>query len=346
MLKQQQIQLIALTPFLFLALTPFALFGCSQVTHHVSRLHLGTVVNITIITDSHDHAAKAAEAAFVEISRIEMLMSPVLKGDVFRINKEAEDHPVTVSDETFAVIHRAKEIWQETAGAFDITFASISKFWDFNRIPFIPPQKNIIQKYLYLVNSDNLLLDARNKTVKFAKKHMKIGLGGIAKGFAILRAIEILRAQSITNAIVEAGGDLMVIGSKGSEQWRVGLAHPRAQEILSIIDLSDGCAIATSGDYERFAMHRATRFHHILDPKTGFPANRCISVSVICSDPVSADAYATAFFVLGKERAFEIIKKKGNLEAIIIEPDMRIYASESLKKRMHMLLDMKINWIK
>ncbi len=178
----------------------------------------------------------------------------------------------------------------------------------------------------------------------FEKRGMKIGLGGIAKGYVIRRALEVLRSLGIEHAIVDAGGDLQVLGTKDGEEWLAGLVHPRTKELVIAIKMRDGDTVATSGDYERFAEHRGVRYHHIIDPATGFPANRLASVSVICSDPVEADAYATAIFVMGKERAVEFLKGRSGLEVILIDPEMRVWASESLRGRIVMLKEMGVEW--
>ncbi len=334
-----------LTPLAVLALTLAIFAGCrAQITHHVSRMYLGTIVNITIIADSHEHAARAAEAAFSEIARIEALMSPrSTSGDVYRINHHASRKSVAVSDETFELLLRAQEVWAKSGGAFDITFASIACFWNLADSKFKPPAASLLKRHITKVDSARMILNRKKKTVKFTLPGMKIGLGGIAKGYAILRAIEVLRAQGIRHAIVEAGGDLMVIGDNNSTPWRVGLRNPRRDDILAALSLRSGETIATSGDYERFAMYQGMRYHHIFDPKTGFPANRCISVSVLCDDPVKADAYATAFFVMGKEHAF-LLAKKENVQAIIIEPGMKIYMSESLKEKIHFFGKQEVIW--
>lgn len=343
----QKVRVISFYLILLCAVTLFLSSGCrQQITHQVSRIYLGTIINITIIADSHDVAANAAEAAFAEIARIESLLSPKSEsGDVARANRYASKVDVQISEETFRIIERAKGIWQKTDGAFDITFASIAHLWNFGKKPFMPPSRQSVLSLLDRIDSGKLVLDHNKKTVHYKKAGIKIGLGGIAKGYAIRRAIEIIRSHGIQNAIVEAGGDLMVIGNKSGSLWRVGLAHPRKQEILAAILLEDGQSVATSGDYERFSTYRGRRYHHILDPKTGFPAMRCVSVSVICSDPEMADAYATAFFVMGRQRAFEFMRNEKNLEAIIIEPDMKIYASESLKGKVHIQDMHQVCWV-
>ncbi len=329
------------------ALTLAMFAGCrAQITHYTSRMYLGTIVNITIVADSHEHAARAAEAAFAEIGRIEALMSPrSTSGDVYRINQYASRKSVAVSDETFELLLRAKEVWGKSSGAFDITFASIASFWNLTDSTFKPPTASLLKQHLGKVDSAKMILNRKKKTVKFSLPGMKIGLGGIAKGYAIMRAIEVLRAQGIQHAIVEAGGDLMVIGDNNGRPWRVGLRNPRKDDILAVLSLRSGETVATSGDYERLAMYQGRRYHHILDPKTGFPANRCISVSVLCDDPVKADAYATAFFVMGKEQAFPLANKE-NVQAIVIEPYMNIYVSESLKEKIHIFGKQEVVWMR
>ncbi|MCX7679123.1 MAG: FAD:protein FMN transferase [Spirochaetes bacterium] len=303
-------------------------------------------MTITISVESRDTAMNAANAAFDEIARIERLMSPVVvTSDVCRINALADRQSVEVSEETFKILEYAKEVWRKSEGAFDITFASVAHLWHFDPKNFSPPSNHRVRSFLHLVNSENLLLDRARKAVRFRKKNMKIGLGGIAKGLAILRAIETLQRHGIRNAIVEAGGDLMVIGTKGNERWRVGLVHPRKKEILAVIEMFPGKAVATSGDYERFSMYRGIRYHHILDPSTGFPARNCISVSVICDDPIKADAYATACFVLGKEKAFALAKKD-NFSLIVIDTNMQMYVSETLQGKINLIGNIPLQWVR
>jgi len=306
---------------------------------------IGTLVNITIVADSQEKAIIASEAAFAEIKRIEALMSPVIKGsDIARVNESASRMPITIAPETFNLITQSKNIWKETGGAFDITFASIARLWDYRRTPFSPPPPALVRSMKHLVDSAKMELDEGRKTVRFKKPGMKIGLGAIAKGYAIRRAMEIIRRYGIENAIVDAGGDLQVIGSKNGEDWIAGLIHPRTKQIVIGIKMRDGDAVATSGDYERFAMYRGIRYHHIIDPATGEPARHFASVSVICKDPVEADAFATAIFVMGMDRAGELLAKRTDLTVIVIGTDMKVRASRALEGRLVMPGDVEIGW--
>ncbi len=311
-----------------------AAIGAGKLNTYM-RPMLGTIVNLTIIAPSGETASSAARAAFGEIERVEKLMSPHLaESDVSGINARAAEGPVRISADTFSVITLAQEVSRLSGGAFDASFASLGKLWDFSREPFTPPEKHEILRLLPLVNYRNIVLDKKNHTVRLTKKGMKIGLGGVAKGYAIGKAVEALKKHGVKDAIVEAGGDLKVIGSKFGAPWRVGLMHPREKSIILTLTLKDGESIVTSGDYERHAIHKGVRYHHIIDPSTGFPAKGLVSVSVIAKDPARADAFATALFVMGKEKAVELLAKRKDLKAILIDNGMRIYASKDLKERM------------
>ncbi len=335
--------LTILTPLFF----PLFLSAATSVEkpHTYMRPMLGTMVNLTIIAGSEELAATAARAAFGEIERIENLMSPRLaESDVSRINARAVVEPVRVSADTLAVIALSQEVSRLTGGAFDASFASLGRLWDFSKEPFSPPEKSEVLRLLPLVNYKNILLDNKRLTVRFVRKGMRIGLGGVAKGYAVGKAIEAMKRLGIENAIVEAGGDLHVIGSKFGNPWRVGLMHPREKSIILTLALQGGESIVTSGDYERFAMYKGIRYHHIIDPATGFPAKGLSSVSIIAKDPALSDALATALFVMGKEKAIEFVSKRKDLKAILIDPELRIYASKELKGRIAPVNKIVINW--
>ncbi|HPJ38579.1 MAG TPA: FAD:protein FMN transferase [Spirochaetota bacterium] len=315
-------------------------------TYRVGRPLIGTLINLTIVTDSEAHAAKAAEAAFAEIARIESLFSPFRKeSDVFRMNAFGGTREVPVSDESLRLLKQAVDISAATDGAFDVTFATLSGLWRVGSDPFVPPSGKRVQELLQYMGADKILLSLQKKSVRFKNRKTKIGLGGIAKGYAILRAIEVLRAHGITKAIVDAGGDVQVLGSRDGSPWRVGLIHPRTKNIIAVLALEPGQSVATSGDYERFSMYKGRRYHHIIDPRTGFPAEGMASVSVLCSDPVAADAYATAFFVMGMERARGILSQRKDLQAIIIDNNMKIYVSKGLKGQVTWNGNIGIAWL-
>ena len=319
--------------------------GCSDKTYQFSRPLLGTIVNITVI-GAEERAADAADAAFAEISRIEGLMSPYKQSSsLCNINKNADKRPVAVDSETFNVISRSLEVSYETEGAFDISFASISKLWDYSKNPFIPPALSVVKRRILLVNYKNIVLNFKAQSLILNQKGMQIGLGGIAKGYAIRRGLMMLQKSGIEGGIVEAGGDLQVLGKKNGKNWVTGLMHPRKRSLILSVTLRNGESIATSGDYERFADYNGKRYHHIIDPKTGFPAQGMISVSVISKDPVLSDAYATAFFVMGIKKTREFLRTHKDIYVILIDEDMKFYVSSEQKDKINSFENLSIEWI-
>jgi FAD:protein FMN transferase len=322
------------------------LTACRQEPYRECRMQLGTIINLTILGETEKKASELANGVFTGIDSVERLMSPYREGsDVYRINRHAADKSVTVSPDTLEVIRESIAVADETYGCFDITFASLSHLWRLNDPDFHPPAPLEVARLLDRVNYRNVRLDVDQRTVRLTKSGVKIGLGGIAKGYAVRRGIAYLKANGARHAIVAAAGDLQVMGSNHGEPWAAGLMHPRKKAIIMSITLSDGDAISTSGDYERVAFHGGTRYHHIMDPRTGYPAKTFSSVSVISKDPVHSDAYSTAIFVMGMERARELLKKKKGLSVILIDLDMKIYASRELKERIKMIEKGEVGWM-
>jgi len=320
--------------------------SCQGSLIHISRPQLGTLVNLTFI-DDEERAPETARAVFDEIERIENLMSPVrTSSDVYRVNRMKESGPVAVSAETYDLIKKSIDVSVETGGCFDISFASIAQVWDYKSKHFIPPGGKTVASLLPLVNYRNIILYPEKRSIAFALPGVKIGLGGIAKGYAAQRGIAILRRRGIRSAIVAAAGDLQVMGTKYGKRWIVGLKNPRKNSIMLTIGLDDGDAVSTSGDYERFAVYRGRRYHHIIDPRTGFPADTFSSVSVISKNPVLSDAYSTAIFVMGFERAKEFLTRHAEIDVILIDQKLNAYISSRLKDRITFLDAAIVDWLK
>ena len=320
--------------------------ACGRVTiYHYSRLQMGTLINLSLICESEDRALRAADAAFDAIEKVEALMSPARKdSDLSRINRMAAKGPVMVAPETLRVIQKSLEVSRETGGAFDISFAGLGALWDFKNPSFRPPDRTALAGKLPLVNYNNIIISENSRSVRFKRQGMKIGLGGIAKGYAISKAVAALQNEGVRAFIVDAGGDLTVGGTKFGKEWRVGIRHPRKEGVLGALTLDDGESIVTSGDYECFVIHHGVRYHHILDPKTGFPTRTFSSVTVIGSDPTLIDARATALFVMGGVRAREFLKSHPGLKAVLVDLDMKIAASKELKGRIEWLEKVEVQW--
>ena len=325
-----------------LLLVILPLLACSQEKISVGKTLMGTIVTITV-QSNNPNARQAISLAFDEISRIEKLMSPFLQeSDVYKINHGAAQTAIKISPETFALIEKSYKLSEKTQGAFDITFVPLGRLYNYKDPNFTPPSTNDIKKIKHLVDYKNLTLNSEKHEVVKKYDGVQIGLGAIAKGYAIAQAASVLRKNGIKSAIVESGGDLQVIGTNAGKAWRTGLMHPRKKEILLSISLKNNDSIATSGDYERYVEYEGKRYHHILNPQTGAPAQTFASVSVISKDPALADAYSTAIFVMGLN-ALEFLKN--DVSVIMIDLNMNIYISKNLKGRINLLYNYDVNWI-
>jgi thiamine biosynthesis lipoprotein len=260
-------------------------------------------------------------------------MSPWLdSSDVTRINRSAGKERVKVSPETFEVIQKAQEISELSEGGFDITIGPLTELWREARKKTIPPSIEDVKEKLGLVNFKNIETDQEGK-VFLKKKGMAIDLGGIAKGYAVDRAFELLKSLGYRNLIVNAGGDLRVGGLKNNQPWSIGIQNPReSQKILARIPVSD-MAVTTSGDYEKFFIYEGKRYHHIFNPRDGFPAEGCQSVTIVTKDCITADGLATAVFVLGAEKGYSLCQKLDGVDCLIVDKEGKIIFSPGLKDR-------------
>ena len=311
--------------FFFLLLCPHTSNPSDLFKYH--QVAMGTVIEITLIADDEEAANKASLQAFQEIKRIETLMSPWLdSSDVTRINRSAGKEWVQVSPETMEVIQKAQEISELSEGGFDITIGPLTELWRKAREKKTPPSIEDVKGKLDLVNFKNIGIDPEGK-VLLKKKGMAIDLGGIAKGYAVDRAFELLKSLGYKNLIVNAGGDLRVGGFKNNQLWSIGIQNPReSQKLLARISVSN-TALATSGDYEKFFLYQAKRYHHIFNPKDGFPTDGCQSVTIFSKDGMTADALATAVFVLGTEKGYSLCQKLEGVDCIIVDKEGKIIFS-------------------
>ncbi|MFQ5456333.1 MAG: FAD:protein FMN transferase [Nitrospirota bacterium] len=292
---------------------------------------MGTDIEIivSVSDDISDKRVKdAINAALKEIKRIENLMSSWIDAsEVSRINKNAGIRPVKVSKELFELISRAKKFSKITNGAFDISFAGLKGLWNFYDNKKYVPEEDEIKKVLHLVNYRNIIME--NDAV-FIKKGMRIDLGGIAKGYTIDRVAAILREYGIENALIKAGGDIRAEGRKDGKPWKIGIQHPRkGSKFIGIINGED-ISVSTSGDYERYFMKDGKRYHHIIDPETGYPADRSQSVTILGTETVVTDALATAVFILGPEDGMKLVEQMRGIDAVIIDKNGNLSVSEGV----------------
>ena len=296
--------------------------GCAPAPErfHSARPLMGTVVEITLYHPDQDRARELIDRAFAEMERIERLMSiRIAASEVARINREAYPGPIAVDREVFDLIGRALEAWRETSGAFDITVGPLMQLWPLYRAEKILPNDAQVGEALKRVGFDLLMLDPESSRIAFKKPGMSIDLGGIAKGYAIDRAIGVLRGGGVASALVNAGGDLYALGLKpDGTPWRVGVRHPRRpEELIATLEVHD-IAIMTSGDYEHYFLKDGRRYSHIVDPRTGFTARGTAGVTLSAPIATWADALATGVLVLGPDAGLELVNRLPQVEAAIL----------------------------
>lgn len=281
---------------------------------------MGTIVEITVCQAQEQKALIILQKAFEEIARVEDMMSCYKKeSEISRINAEAFKAPVRVSDELFGLIQESIEYWRMTRGAFDVTVEPLMVLWPFYKDKIVLPAKSKVTETLKSVGADKLELDPEKKTVRFTHPRMALDLGAIAKGYAVDRAIQVIRAAGVRCALVNAGGDLYALGRKpAGRKWRMGVQHPRKPDrLICTFDIED-TGVATSGDYERYFIKDGKRYCHIIDPHTGVPATGSVSVTVEADNATRADALATSVFVLGPEEGIKLIEALPRVEGAII----------------------------
>ena len=282
---------------------------------------------------SREAVNERIEAAFAEIERVEAMMSEWRPDSpISKINAAAGSPPIPVPAELRDIILRSIELSRQSNGAFDITWKGIGDLWQWSDTNFTPPDQPTIQVALERVDYRNIVV-TRN-SVGLMDSGMQIGLGGIAKGYGVDRAALKLRQSGLNNFMVNGGGDIYVAGLNFGRPWRLGIRHPRKgrQTLLAALDLSDA-ALVTSGDYEQGRIIDGQRIHHILDPRTGAPAQPCQSVSVIAPTAESADALATTVFILGPEEGLKLIADRPDTDTLIVDQDGRLWMTPGFKAK-------------
>lgn len=292
---------------------------------------MGTEVSVYLWSDDDALGEQALEEVFAEAERIDRLMSTYKEGsEISEINRLAADGPVVAGEELFRLLQRSLDISVLTLGAFDITFDSVGRHYDFRARQ--RPDAETVAVERENIDYRYVKLDEAASTVAFKKKGVRINLGGIAKGYVVERGVDILRRHGIENAIVTAGGDSRLLGDRRGRPWMVGIRDPRIDgEIAISVPLADE-AISTSGDYERYFDEDGLRYHHIIQPETGEPAGSVQSATVFGPDAVITDALSTSVFVMGVERGLTLIATLPDYESIVIDSEGRVYYSDGLQE--------------
>ncbi len=308
----------------------------SHKVHHSVQV-MGTVVDLNFWTNDDPGAAKAAKAAFAEFERVDRLMSSWLQdSDVAKINRSAGAKGIVVDPEVMQLVLRAHEAGKASGGAFDISVGAFRGLWKFDQdVDGTIPSEAEVKKRAKLVNYRKVRLSKKARRVRLARKGMRITLGGVAKGYAVDRAVAILRKQGFNDFILQAGGDLYASGQPGSRLWRVGIRDPRGGRDVpfAMAEVKDR-TFSTSGDYERSVMVKGVRYHHILDPATGNPASRSRSVTVLANDALTADIWSTALFVMGPDKGMKYVESRSDMEAVFVAKDNQVHISSGLQGKL------------
>ena len=315
------------------------LFFCTALSQNSAEIYTKNVVlmgsdfQITIVEKDKLRAEFLINLCVSEITRIENLISSWRKSsETSLINSNAGIKPVKVKKELFDLISRSIKISEITQGSFDITYASLDEVWYFDRKMLSLPTKTDISNSVSKIGYENIILDKKNQTVFLKLRGMKIGFGAIGKGYAADKAKDILIKKNVKSGIINAGGDLTAWGEKPSgNDWMIAIVNPlNKNKVFSWLPINDK-SIVTSGSYERFIKFNGKSYSHIIDPRSGYPIDGILSVTIIAEKAELADALATSVFVLGENVGLDLINQLPGVDCIIINDKNEIIKSKNIE---------------
>ncbi len=314
-------------PLLFLALLLVAMPAFAE-WYSDEQAIMGTRVSVSVWHDDQAGAEALLNRSMAEMRRVDAAFSPYREdSELSRLNREAAVRWVNVSDELWELLQRARQVSEWSDGAFDITFASVGRFYDYRegRQPTADEREAV-----EAIGYRHVELDAERHRVRYLHPQTYVDLGGIAKGHAVDRVSRIIMEAGVHNASVSAGGDSRIIGDRRGKPWHIGIRDPRdEQAMVAILPLMD-VAVSTSGDYERYFEEGGVRFHHILDPSTGASADGAMGVTVLGPEATLTDALSTTIFVLGVERGLAFANRIPGIDAIIVDPAGKLHFTDGL----------------
>jgi FAD:protein FMN transferase len=301
---------------------------------------MGNQFELSVVADDEQWANDKIEQGIDEIRRIEKLLTTFSDdSETNQVNQNAGIKPVKVSRETFELIRRSIRISEVTQGAFDITYGSIDKrLWNFDQQMTSLPDKETAKKMVRLINFRNIVLDDVQCTVFLKEKGMRIGFGGIGKGYAADRAKQVMKNNGVESGVVNASGDMTAWGLRADgKKWTVAIVNPDLKhEVFSYMDLTDA-AVATSGNYEKFVMIDGKKYSHTINPRTGLPVTGIKSVTIITAHAELADAMATPVTIMGIEAGLHLVNQMKNMEAVIIDDHNNLYTSKNINLKVPLL---------
>jgi FAD:protein FMN transferase len=294
---------------------------------------MGNRFEITVVGDDRLWADKRIDDAVEEIKRIEKLFTTFDESSQTNlINRNAGIAPVKVDREVYDLIERSKKISALTQGAFDITYGSIDKrLWNFDKTMTSLPDAQTAKKLVRLINYQNVILDEKNCSVFLKEKGMRIGFGGIGKGYAAEKAKSLLQQKGVKSGIINAAGDLTAWGHQpNGKPWTIGIADPDTKrQAFSFLEITN-TSIATSGNYEKFVLIDGKKYSHTIDPKTGLPVRGIKSVTIICPNAEIADAMATPVMIMGIKTGLDMLNQIKGIAGIVIDDNDKIYTTKNI----------------
>jgi len=325
-------------------ITALFISGCfdktnSSKVYKETQFLMDTVVEITAYGPGAEEAVKAAFAEFQHLHALTNNFDD--NSQVSKINQMAGKEKVVVDPELVKIIKFSQDVSDKLGGSFDITVGPLTKLWGIGHKGEYVPSQAEIDKVLPLVNYHLVEVDTTANTIYLPKAGMMLDLGAIAKGYATDQAVEVLKAKGITSALVNAGGDVRVIGNKpDGKPWRIGIQHPRDPDGISAkLALTEWDTMETSGDYQRFMMKDGIRYSHILDPRTGWQPREVSSVTMVNSSSTYGDVLSKPIFVLGVEKGLELLKQFPGNEAVIVTLDGKIIITPGLEGKIELSSD-------
>jgi len=343
LIKKQGLAGIMWNKLIIIVLSMMFFFtGCSNTWHNpveknkpveAKDFMMGTVITQKVYGEN---AKKAVDEVSEKLKQIESTLTiNAPGGEVNKLNESAGKGSIQLSNETIYLLEKAKHFAELSNGAFDVTIGPLVKAWGvFTENPRVPSEDEI-KNLLKLVDYKSIIFDKKTSSAMLKKAGQIVDLGGIAKGYAGDEAIKIYKKYGIKSACVNLGGNVVLLGNKpDGSKWRVGIRNPRSENnssYIGIISISDK-AVVTSGDYERNFVQDNKKYHHILDPKTGYPSNSgLISTTIVADLSIDADALSTATFVLGFEKGMELIESLEGVDAIFVTENREVYTTPGLK---------------
>jgi FAD:protein FMN transferase len=295
------------------------------------RTLMGTLWTIEVVHHGHPEAARQGiNSAYRELERIDALMSEWKpESPISQVNAAAGNHAVEVPEELRQILERSIRYSKQSEGTFDITWRGMGHIWHFDERFRVPTQEEIDAARR---NVNYREIEIEGNRVRLPRPEMSIGLGGIAKGYAVDRAMEVLGNAGFADAMVDGGGDVLVSGTKNGVRWRLGVQDPRQERgvLLGVLNLSNQ-ALVTSGDYERFRIVDGVRYHHIIDPRTGWPAKASSSVTVVSPTAERGVVLAKAVFILGPDKGLALARSEG-VEVLLIDAQGKHFMTDGFAR--------------